>query len=731
MVMTTMLNPTLSRRRFVVSSATAAGGLMLGFHLPGHAAEAAEIATKPWMAPLEGGAEINAWLLIDPDDNVLIRVAQSEMGEGIFTALPMIVAEELECDWSKVHAEYASANRSLREGGVYQRMATGGSGAVRRSREYLQQAGASARARLIAAAAEEWGVPASECRAENSQVHHDGSGRSINYGAIAAHAAKVELPEEPAIKTPDQFRLLGQPTKRLDTPPKVNGTATYGIDVRLPDMLYASIKACPVFGGTLASYDFDAIKDRPGVHAAVEMPDGIAVVADSFWRAKTALDAMPIEWNLGENTGVTSADLRARQREALNADGTLAHAQGDVDTAMAQAMTRIEAVYELPYLSHSTMEPMNCTAQVQADRVDVWVGTQNPEGSLAVAAEVTGVDPENVHVHNCFLGGGFGRRSRQDDVRQAVTIAQALDGRPVKMIWTREEDTQHGFYRPMATIQFAAGLSSDGMPVAWTNRSVCDSIFATVRPDAIEGGIDRTSVEGLRELAYAIPNQQIDHAMRNTHVPVAFWRSVGSSQNAFALESFVDEVAHAGGKDPYELRRELLKDRPDWLAVLDTIAERSDWGSSLPRGRGRGMAIHECFGTIVGEVAEVSVSQDGVLKVERVVCAVDSGHVINPTTVEMQMESGIVYGLTAALYGEITIDQGRVEQANFDTYDMLRIAEMPVVETYLALSGGDKWGGIGEPGVPPIAPAVCNAIFAATGKRIRSLPLRHHDLSWA
>jgi len=461
------------------------------------------------------------------------------------------------------------------------------------------------------------------------------------------------------------------------------------------------------------------------------VPNGIAVVADSFWRAKTALEAMPIAWDFGENANVSSADLRARQHEALDGDAAVAHEQGDVDAAMADAATRIEGIYELPYLSHSTMEPMNCTAQVQADRVDVWVGTQNPEGSLAVAADVTGADPENVHVHNCFLGGGFGRRSRQDDVRQAVTVAKALGGRPVKLVWTREEDTQHGFYRPMATIQFEAGLGPDGMPVAWKNRSVCDSIFAGFRPDAIENGIDRVSVEGLRELAYAIPHQHIDHAIRNTHVPVSFWRSVGSSQNAFALEVFLDEVAHAGGKDPYEMRRELLRDHPDWLGVLDMVAEKSGWGSPLPPGKGRGLAIHESFGTIVGEVAEVTVSQDGALKVDRVVCAVDCGHVVNPTTVEMQMESGIVYGLTAALYGEITIAEGRVEQANFDTYEMLRIDEMPVVETYLALSGGDKWGGIGEPGTPPIAPAVCNAIFAATGKRIRSLPLKHHDLSWS
>jgi isoquinoline 1-oxidoreductase beta subunit len=728
--MTTVPNTTLSRRRFIVSTASVAGGLLLGFHLPPGEVLAAEIRAQPWQPPLDGGAEINAWLVIDPDDNVLIRVAQSEMGEGIFTALPMIVAEELECDWSKVRAEYASANRSLREGGIYQRMATGGSGAVRRSREYLQQAGASARARLLQAAAEEWGVPASECRAQNSRVYHDGSGRSVNYGAIAGYAAKIDLAEEPAIKTPDQFRLLGQPTKRLDTALKVNGSATYGIDIRLPDMLYASVKTCPVFGGALASYDFDVIKDRPGVHSAVEIPNGIAVVADSFWRAKTALEAMQITWNLGENQDVSSDELRQRHHDALDEKGAVAAEVGDADAAMAAAHQHLEAIYEVPYLAHATMEPMNCTAQVQPDRVDLWLGTQNPEGALAAAAESTGVAPENVHVHNCFLGGGFGRRFYNDELREAVAVAKTTQGRPVKLIWSREEDMQHDFYRPMATIRFEAGLDANGWPAAWRNRIVSDSIFANVRPDAIENGIDRTSVEGLRNLPYAFPNQHVDYVMRNTHVPVAFWRSVGSSQNAFALESFIDEVAHAGGKDPYELRRELLKDHPDWLGVLETIAEKSEWGSPMPRGKGRGMAIHEAFGTIVGEVAEVSVSQDGKLKVERVVCAVDCGHVVNPTTVEMQMESGIVYGLTAALYGEITIGQGRVEQANFDTYEMLRIAEMPVVETYLALSGGDKWGGIGEPGVPPIAPAVCNAIFAATGKRIRSLPLKHHDLSW-
>ena len=496
-------------------------------------------------------------------------------------------------------------------------------------------------------------------------------------------------------------------------------------------MLYASVLTCPVFGGTLASYDFDAIKDRPGVHSAVEIPDGIAVVADSFWRAKTALEAMPIEWDFGANANVSSTDLRARQREALTAEAALAHQQGDVERAMAEATTRIEAVYELPYLSHSTMEPMNCTAQVQADRVDVWVGTQNPEGSLAVAAEVTGVDPANVHVHNCFLGGGFGRRSRQDDVRQSVIIAKALAGRPVKMIWTREEDTQHGFYRPMATIQFAAGLGPDGMPVAWQNRSVCDFDLrdraarrdrGRHRPDLGRGA----ARAALRDPAPA------DRPRDAQHPRAGGLLALGRQLAERVRAGVVHRRGRPRGRQGPVRAAARAAERPGRLAE-GPGHDRGEIGLGLamPRGQGRGMAIHESFGTIVGEVAEVSVSQDGSLKVDRVVCAVDSGHVVNPTTVEMQMESGIVYGLTAALYGEITIREGRVEQANFDTYEMLRLAEMPVVETYLALSGGDKWGGIGEPGVPPIAPAVCNAIFAATGKRIRSLPLKHHDLSWA
>src|SRR5262245_59686499 len=487
------INHTMNRRQFMLTTSVVGGAFVLGFVLPSRQVEAALIGENPWTSPTTAGTEINAWLVVGSDDIITIRVAQSEMGEGVFTSMPMLVAEELECDWVKVRAEYASANRSLRENRVYQRMATGGSGAVRRSREYLQQAGASARARLIAAAAQQWGVPASECRAENGRIIHSASRRQVNYGAIAAAAAQVKLDAEPAIKTPDQFKLLGQSLNRLDVPLKVNGTATYGIDILLPDMLYAAVMACPVFGGTQKRYDFDAIKHMPGVRTAVEIPDGIAVVADSFWRAKTALEVMPIDWDFGPHAKANSEAFSKTFRAALDKPGAVAKEEGNALAAITAAAKVVEADYEVPYLAHATMEPMNCTAQVTPQRVDVWVGTHNPEGALATAAEVSGLAPENVYVHNCFLGGGFGRRFRNDDVRQAVTVAKALGGRPVQLIWTREEDMRHDVYRPMAAIRFRAALDADSMPVAYFNRSATHSILSGLRPDDIKGGIDRTS----------------------------------------------------------------------------------------------------------------------------------------------------------------------------------------------------------------------------------------------
>jgi len=724
------INHTMNRRQFMLTTSVVGGAFVLGFVLPSRQVEAGVIAENPWTSPTTAGTEINAWLVVGSDDTITIRVAQSEMGEGVFTSMPMLVAEELECDWAQVRAEYASANRSLRENRVYQRMATGGSGAVRRSREYLQQAGASVRARLNAAAAQQWGVPASECRAENGRIIHSASGRQVNYGAVAAAAAQVKLDAEPAIKTPDQFKLLGQSLNRLDVPLKVNGAATYGIDVRLPDMLYASVITCPVFGGKLKRYDFDAIKSMPGVRAAVEVPNGIAVVADTFWRAKTSLEVMPIEWDFGAHANASSETFWKTFREALDKPGVVANEKGDALAALKAAGKVVEADYAAPYLAHATMEPMNCTAQVRPDRVDVWVSTQNPEAALAAAAESAGMAPENAYIHTCFLGGGFGRRFYNDDVKQAVTVAKALAGRPVKLIWTREEDMRHDFYRPMAALRFRASLDANGLPVAWFNRSVTHSILSGIRPDDVKSGIDRTSVEGLANMPYDFAQHRIEHLIQNTPVPVAFWRSVGASQNAFAVESFLDEVAHAGGKDAVELRRLLLREHPDWLHVLNTAAQKANWGKAMPAGTAQGIAIAESFGSIVAEVADVSVSKRGEVRVERVVCAVDCGHVVNPLTVAEQMESSVVYGLTAALYGQITIKNGRVVEGNFDDYQMLRLDAMPEVETHLALSGGNKWGGIGEPGVPPVAPAVCNAIFKITGKRVRSLPLTNHDLNW-
>ena len=721
------MNAILSRRSFIAASLSSAGGLVVAVAWP-RFASAFPLGPEPWgPEQLASANEVNAFVVVEPDNTILLRIAKSEMGQGVMTALAMIIAEELECDFAHVKVEYASPTRSLRDAGVYGPMQTGGSSSVRRSRVFLQQAGASARARLTAAAAARWGVAADACVARSGAVHHEASGRSASYGELAGEAGKVSLRAEPAIKTPEQFTLIGHSQPRFDTPVKVTGAAKFGIDTRLPDMVYAAVANCPVFGGKVKSYDEATIKGKRGFIAVVPVENGVAVVADRFWRAKEMVAALPIVWDEGAAATTSSERFRADYRDAL--DGPLANAakRGDAAGALGAAAKVVQALYEVPHLAHAPMEPLNATVHWRPDRIDAWIGTQAADAALKLAAEVGGVDPRNVFIHNCYLGGGFGRRAVNDELRQAVQVSKAL-ARPVKLVWTREQDIQHDRYRPQAALRLKAALGADGMPSAFDFRTAVGSITRSLGWGAASSGVEPSAVEGLSNVPYRTGALNVDCALKNTHVPVMFWRSVGSSQNAFAVESFVDELAHAAGKDPLAYRRALLADRPDFLAVLDKLADKGEWGRPLPARTARGLAIHESFGTIVGEIAQVVVSSSGEVKVERVTACVDCGHVVNPLNVEMQIESAVLYGLTAALFGEITIKNGAVEQGNFDDYRIARMADAPVIETHFALSGGGKWGGIGEPGTPPIAPAVANAIFAITGKRIRSLPLKNAAL---
>jgi isoquinoline 1-oxidoreductase beta subunit len=639
----------------------------------------------------------------------------------------MIVAEELECDWSKVKVEYASPARNLREKNVYGEMTTVGSRGVRTSWQMLLQAGASARERLIAAGAQRWNVSPSDCEASNSKIIHKATGRSFDYGALAADAANIKLDKEPAIRTPDQFKLIGKRLARLDTPLKINGSAKFAIDTKVPDMVYAAVTACPVFGGKLKSVDDAPAKGRRGILQVVKLENAVAVVADRFWRAKEALALLKPEWDVGAAGNTDSAQFAKLYRDALDGPMVSARNDGSVDDAFGKGGKLVEAVYEAPHLAHATMEPLNATVHLQPDKLEVWLGSQTPMGTIRQAAAASGLKPEQIVIHNCFLGGGFGRRSINDEMRQAILVAKEV-GKPVKLVWTREEDMTQDRYRPQAAVRMKAALGSDGMPTAFDAKIAVGSILRSTGINKVENGIEAQAVEGFANIPYAIPSVRVGCMLKNTHVPVMFWRSVGSSQNAFFVESYIDELAQAAGQDPYKFRRTLLAGKSDFLGVLDIIAEKSDWGKPLGQGRGRGIAIHECYGSIIGQVAEVTVSQKGEVKVDRVVAAVDCGHVVNPGIVEAQIQSGVIYGLSAALYGEITIKQGRVEQGNFDEYQVVRLADTPKIEVYLALSGGKKWGGIGEPGTAATAPAVANAVFAATGTRVRSMPLKNVKL---
>ena len=715
-----------NRRQFVVAATSAAGGLAISVTLPG-IADAATIGAQTYGNEAAAPGEVNAFLAIAPDGGILIRSPHQEMGQGAITALPMIVAEELECDWSKVKVEYASPARNLRDHGVYGPMATVGSRGVRTSWRMLLQAGASARERLVAAAAKRWGVPAAECEAANSKVTHKPSGRSLDYGALAAAAATIRLDREPAIRKPEQFKLIGQRLPRLDTPLKINGEAKFAIDTQVPGMVYAAIAACPVFGGKLRSVDEASALGRRGIVRVVKLDNAVAVVADRFWRAKEALALLKPEWDVGVAGKTDSAQFTKLYRDTLNGPMVSARNDGDVDAAFAKGGKIVEAVYEAPHLAHATMEPLNATVHLHDGVLEVWLGSQTPMGTIRQAAAASGLKPEQIVIHNCFLGGGFGRRSINDEMRQAILVAKQV-GKPVKLVWTREEDMTHDRYRPQAAVRMKTALGADGMPAAFDARIAVGSIMRSTGISKVPNGIEAQAVEGFANIPYAIPAVRVGCMLKNTHVPVMFWRSVGSSQNAFFVEAYIDELAHAAGKDAYQFRRALLAGKSDFLGVLDTIAQKSDWGKPLGAGRGRGIAIHECFGSIIGQVAEVTVSKKGEVRVDRIVAAVDCGHVVNPGIVEAQIESGVIYGLSAALYGEITIKDGRVQQTNFDQYQIVSLADVPKIEVYLALSGGKKWGGIGEPGTAATAPAVANAVFAATGVRARSLPLKNVKL---
>jgi isoquinoline 1-oxidoreductase subunit beta len=676
------------------------------------------------LPPAETMFAPNAYIRIAPDGTVTLIISKSEMGQGVFTALPMLIAEELECDWNAIRVDASPVGREYYHT-WRPMMNTGGSSSTRSEWERLSLAGATAREMLIAAAAESWKVDPKTCRAVKSRVIHEG-GKSLSYGELVPLASKMQAPRDVRVKDPGEWNILGKAMPLLDAMAKVNGAARYGIDTRFPGMLTAVIERSPVFGGNVKSFDAEKAKAVPGVKAVVQVPAGVAVVAETFAQAQKARRLIRITWDEGEGAKISTPGMREEYRGLAATPGLIARNDGDAAGALAGAARRIEAEYEAPYLAHACMEPLNAAVDLREDGCDIWVGSQSQTRDRDYAAAIAGISPGKVNVHTVFLGGGFGRRANKeaDFTAQAVMVAKAVK-QPVRVIWSREDDMKGGYYRPMWYDRLSAGIDSGNRLIAWQHTIVGQSIFAGIPAAAflVHDGIDETSVEGAKELPYAVPHIRVGLHTTEEPVTVQWWRSVGHSHTAFVVESFFDEVAHAAGKDPFGFRRELLRDMPRHRGVLELAAEKAGWGSPLPEGRARGIALAESFGSFVAQVAEVSVSPAGNVRVHRVVCAIDCGRYVNPDSIAAQMEGGIVFGLSAALHGEITLKDGRVEQSNFNNYPVLRMNEMPEVEVHIVQST-EAPGGVGEPGVPPIAPAVCNAIFALTGKRIRKLPIR-------
>ncbi len=722
--------PNISRRSFIVGSAAAAGGLAIGLRLPPFGPAVVRAA--------DGAPEINAWVVIRPDDTVVIRMARSEMGQGTITGLAQLVAEELECNWSKIVYEYPTPGESVKRKRVWGDFSTGGSRGIRMSHEYVRKGGAAARMMLVQAAANQWKVPVSECTASNSIITHGPSKRRISYGKVAEAAAKLEAPKDVKLKDPKEWKVIGKPVKRLDTTNKVNGKQVYGFDFKLPGMLNAAITECPVFGGKVKSFDAARVANLKGVKKVLQVGDSaVAVVADHWWNAKRALDQLPVVWDEGPNAKVSSATIAEQLKAGLDAEQAfVGQTEGDAKAALAAAAKKIEAVYSYPFQNHACMEPMNATARYTPDKCEVWVPTQDGERSFAAVLSASGLPADKCEVYKINLGGGFGRRGAfQDYVTQAVRIAKEMPGTPVKLLWSREEDMVQGRYHPVMQCKLVGGFDSGNNLTGLHMRLSGQSILSVVFPAVVEQqkGRDPLVFQGVFEsgehaISYNFPNTLIDHAMRNTHVPPGFWRGVNINQNAIFIECFMDELAEAAGQDPVEFRRKFMGRHPRNLAVLNAVAERIGWTKPAPAGMFRGVAQMKAFNSFVAAACEISVKDGNKVKVHRIVAATDCGYAVNPAQIERQVSGSFVYGLSALFMQECTVKDGAIEQKNFDTYQSMRIAQMPKVETIILQGGGDTWGGIGEPTICVAAPAVLNAFYRATGKRIRSAPLKNHGI---